>query len=262
MVTPEKLHDLVAADAEHPDRNPEARRRALRDALSTTGPASDADVVGAALAGLRSDDRNVRVAMLRVLALYGDETATDGVLRGLADPARRVREGAIKSSSPLHLQSDRVLESLRRIAEDESEIGRIRGQAFFVLSSRSARDAVPDVAREAIRTLMDSERFRLPILVRLCKSFDQTPDSRALLQEFVRTGTKEEAVMATRALCGQCLVRVDAWMPAERRRFVREQFDPGPTIRGSKIGDGPVNYWMPAAAALQLLEEVGLTRIP
>ena len=241
VLTPNDLRELVAEGGRNPSLGPDERRRALVDALD--GVEGGGDVVGTALTGLESDDRNVRVAMLRVLAMFDGDEATGGILRGLGDPVRRVREVAIKAARPRHLGSPLVIERLQRIAEDESETDRLRRNAFFVLSSRSARDALPDVTREAVGSLLGSSRFRGPLLVRLCSSLDQTDQTRHLLREFVRTGTKDEAVMATRALCGQMLLRTDI-VPEAERRSVRTHYD---------RGQDDLHRWVPCSVVAQLL---------
>lgn len=243
VLTPDDLRELVAQGGRNPSLGPDERRQVLVEALDAME--GGGDVVSTARAGLDSDDRNVRVAMLRVLAMFDGDEATGGILRGLEDPVRRVREVAIKAARPRHLGSPRVIEKLQRLAEDESETDRIRRNAFFVLSSRSARDALPEVTREAVGSLLGSSRFRAPLLVRLCSSLDQTEETRHLLREFVRTGTKDEAVMATRALCGQMLLRTDIVPETERRR-VRTQYD---------RGQDDLHRWVPCSVVAELFRQ-------
>jgi len=226
----------------------------LRSELDKLG-ASDDELVAAGVAGMASDDRNVRVKMLRVLGLLPDGRATAGVLDALSDPARRVRDVAIKVARPHHL-SEAVIERLRAIVDDEDEIDRIRRDAFLLLSTSVARDAVPDVAQEAVVALMGSERFRLPLLIRLCKTSHHNAKSRAVLQDFVDHGTKDEAVMATRVLCGYQLVRIDGWLPNDVRQRVRATYDPAPDAYGSP------SCWIPVAEAQALAEEVGYPVAP
>ena len=211
--------------------------------------ASDEEVITAAGAAMSSDDRNVRVKALRVLGLYDDPRATEGLLQGLRDPARRVREVAIKCSRRHHGSAE-VLDELRRIASDEDQTDRLRRNAFHELSTSASRTPLPDVAQDALAGFMDSDRFRGPVLRRLCSSPTQTPASRAVLHEFVRTGSKEEAVMATRALAGHMLVRVDGWLPPEQRRRLRETYDPA-----TAEGDA---YWLPVADAVALAKAMGI----
>jgi hypothetical protein len=226
----------------------------FREELDTLG-APDSELVGAAVEGMASADRNVRVKMLRVLALLEDARATGAVLGALSDPARRVRDVAIKSTRPHHL-SPEVIERLRAIVDDESEIDGIRRDAFFALSASVSREEVPDVAREAVVALMDSERFRLPLLIRLCKTSHHNEKSREVLQDFVDNGTKDEAVMATRALCGHQLVRIDGWLPNDVRQRVRATYDAAPIVQGVP------SCWIPVADAQALAAEVGYPVAP
>jgi hypothetical protein len=258
MLTTAALLEVVARSPGNV--GPDERRRWLDAELAALG--ADADEVVSALASLESDDRNVRVKVLRLLALFPDARATESVLRGLRDPSRRVREVAMKSAHPHHVASPEVVSRLRAIAEDEGETGRLRRHAFFVLSSSATRTAVPDIARDSLLGLMDSARFRLPILVRLCKTATHTPESRAILHEFVRTGTKDEAIMATRALAGQVLVGTLLLSP-EQRQQLQDTCDPGPRIRGTTFGENVGHsWWVPREDALELARAVGSTSRP
>ena len=235
----------------------EGRRRWLEEELAKLGATTD-DLVAAAVEAMAAEDRNTRVRAVWVLSAVADPRATEAILGALRDPSRRVREVAIKSARPHHVASPEVVAALRSIAEDPRETNRLRGQAFFVLSSSETRAALPEVAREALTGLMDSERFRSRILLRLCTSpTPPTAASREILQDFVRTGTKEEAVLATRALCDQLLVRVDGWMPPDVRQRVRETYDPAPALHG---GTGAQACWMPREDALELARSLGYAR--
>ena len=227
------------------------RHQWLLDERAKLTDHTDDELVTAALELLEDDDRNVRVKALWALRLFPDPRATEGVRRALGDPARRVREVAMKVLAPHHLGSPAVLAALRAITEDEGETERLRRTAFHELSAAATGQALPEVAGEALRDLMGSERFRRSILLRLCQSADQTPASRAVLHEFVRTGTKDEAVMATRALVGHVLVRVDAWLPPDVRQRVRETYDPAPAPAGVTAA-----CWIPREDAFALAAEV------
>lgn len=254
MVTTQDVLGVVA-------RSPQNWGRGRRDWLEAEMAKLDAtpdQIVTVALAGLDDDDRNVRVRAVWVLWLFPDPRATNGILQAMHDRTRRVREVAIKCAAPHHVSTPAIVESLRRIAEDVAETDRLRRNAFFVLSSLRTRDALPEIATDALRELMDSQRFRAAILSRLCKTRGHALDdaSRSLLQEFVRTGTKDEAVMATRALCGQVLVAVNRWLPPEQRRRLQDQYDPGP---GDQFAE---TRWMPIAEAIELANEVGYPYAP
>ena len=253
MVTTE---DVLGVVARSPHNWGGDRTRWLADELGALGAGPD-ELVAAALAGLDSDERNVRVRALWALSVLPGPAASTGILRGLRDPVRRVREVAIKSVRPHHVGSSEVLAAVRAIVDDEGETGRLRRNAFFVLSSSALRDQLPEVAEDALRSFLGTKRFRMPVLLRLCTSGTQTATSRAILEEFVRGGSKEEAVMATRALCGQRLMRVDGWLPADVRRRVRATYDPAPDVY-----HGVPLCWIPAAEADALAAEVGVPSAP
>jgi hypothetical protein len=249
MVTTE---DVLGVVARSPHNWGRGRYDWLVEEMAKLG-ATDEELSTAALAGLDSDDRNVRVRAVWALSVVDDPRATEGILRGLRDPARRVREVAMKSTSPHHVGSPEVVAELRRIADDQSEVDRLRRGAVGVLTSVRTRDALPDIAAESLRELMDSSRFRTGILRSLCSARAHGLDDagRAILQEFVENGTKDEAVMATRALCGQVLVGVNRYLPPHVRQRLRDQYDAGP---GSEYTD---TVWMPTAAVHELAKETG-----
>ncbi len=251
MVTTKDVLGVVAAA---PHNLGHGRHDWLVEEMGKLG-ASDEELTTAALAGLDSDDRNERVRAVWALSVLDHPQATGGILRALRDPARRVRDVAMKAAAPHHVRSAAVVEELRRIAEDEAEIDRLRRNAFFVLSSVGTRDSLPDVTTESLQELMGSDRFRASILRRLCSWRGHRLDAttRDLLHEFVRTGTKDEAVMATRTLCGQVLVSVNRKLPAEQRQLLRERYDPGP---GSDYAE---SRWVPLDDALELVESLGLS---
>jgi HEAT repeat protein len=196
--------------------------------LEELGSPSDREVVDAALGGLDSDDRNVRVAMLRVLAWYPNDEAAEGIARGLRDPVRRVREVAAKSSRAF-TRYPVVAEALRAIVETDPD-RRVRDPAFGALAGGadiglpygpSETWGVPDVSLIAVDTLRDLvqlDRYRTLVLGAVARAVDLTDDVRTLLEEIVRVGTKAEAVSATRALCGYRVARIDEFDPAEQRR--------------------------------------------
>lgn len=253
MVTTEEVLRVIARS---PQNWGSGRYEWLKSELSSL-EAEPAELASASVAALDDDDRNVRVRAVWALSVLATPEATVGVLRALRDPARRVREVALKAVRPHHAGSPEVVAAVRAIADDEREIVRLRRQAFFVLASSAVRDELPDVAEETLRSFMESERFRMPVLLRLCTTTNHSPTSRAILQEFARSGSKQEAVMATRALCGHRLMRVDGWLRADLRQRVRERYDPAPDVY-----HGVELCWMPAADAEELANEAGLSAAP
>ncbi|HEY7106752.1 MAG TPA: hypothetical protein VH986_10140 [Acidimicrobiia bacterium] len=163
------------------------------------GPAVLAEEV---LPHLDSQDRNVRVAALRALAFSDGPAAVEGILRGLDDPVRRVREVAAKSA-PRFVSDPLVVVRLRKAVE-RAETGSAR-PAMEVLGGTYGSPyglAATEPVADALTALADHPRYRRQVLLALLRVRDLTPDLTALLRTFVRDGTKEEAVFATRRLDG------------------------------------------------------------
>ncbi len=161
------------------------------------------------------------VAALRVLAFADGPIAVDGVLRGLDDPVKRVRDVAAKSSVRF-LDDERVIARLRRAVED-NETGSA-GPALGILSgmytSPYGLTALEPVG-EAVASLARVVRVRRSVLVALLRTRNLTDQTTALLNDFVEDGTKEEAVMATRRLCGLRVARREELSDDQRRRAER-----------------------------------------
>jgi hypothetical protein len=161
-----------------------------------------------ALDAIRSEDRNVRVRALRAAFNEAKPEGAEVILVGLGDSKRRVKEVALKSSKP-YLSDRRVVERITAMVEDETEYHRIRDKALFALGGGfphvNKAGQLPEPAISALRSLAAVDRYRGAVLDRLVR-MDLTPDVEALLEEYVRSGTKDEAVTATRALCGYRLV--------------------------------------------------------
>ena len=158
--------------------------------------------VAEVLAHLDSDDRNVRVAALRVLAFCDDPRAVDGILRGLDDPMKRVREVAAKSS-PRFLHDQRVVDRLL-LAVERDETGSARPAVEILggmFHSPLGLFSVEPIA-SALAALVEVPQHRRNVLLALLRARTLTDDVRALLQSLVRDGSKEEAVFATRRLDG------------------------------------------------------------
>lgn len=170
-----------------------------------------------ALEAIKSADRNVRVRALRAVFAEPEPDGADVILAGLSDSKRRVKEVALKSSRPF-LGDHRVAERIAAMVADETEYHRIRDKALFALGGGyphvNRAGTLPSVAIKALSSLASIERYRSAVLSRLVR-MDLTPEVEALLKEFVNSGTKEEAVAATRALCGYRLVNWGSAKPAE-----------------------------------------------
>ena len=228
----------------------------IRDlALEAIGRPSDDDVVTSAVGALASDDRNLRVVALRVLRWHlVDPSAVDAVLRATRDPARRVRRIAIGLCAMLTDRAD-VTERLREVVDDPREIPKIGSAALGALVNTAVRP-LPEAVQRSLVELLRADAHREHVLLRLLQQ-PLDDSARAILRDVVRTGTKGEAVAATRALCGQRIVNL-AHVPPEQRRDVETSYEP---VDLSWLTEGPVNavgyrvgsaytnaslYWIPA----------------
>jgi hypothetical protein len=189
------------------------------------------------LVGLDDPDRGVRAQMVRLISGQRVPQAAVAMRRALADPARRVRKLAAKLSGPF-IGDEAVEERLRELFEDANEITKIRTAAFLVLSSgkflTSLADSPDDAKRffDDVPALASYRQQALNVLV----SLDPLTDAaRDLLRYVVDTGTREEAVDATRALCGFRVLHIGALPPGERRRVAQT----------SELARGRVFYWVP-----------------
>ena len=161
------------------------------------------------LAHFDSEDRNVRVAALRVLAFCEGAEAAEGILRGLDDPVKRVREVAAKSSVRF-LEDQRVVDRLR-LAVERDERGSARPAVEILggmFHSPFGLFAVEPIA-SALAALMDVPKHRRQVLLALLRARTLTDETTALLHQLVRDGSKEEAVYATRRLDGFRVARAE-----------------------------------------------------
>jgi len=181
------------------------------DVLPEIGNPSRDAIIDTALEGLQSDDRNVRVLMLRVLAGQSGGKAVRGILAGLGDLERRVRETAIKSCGNYGMHPA-VTARLTEIVTDDAEKTRIRRFALDMLAraTGTAKNGLANAAADALRDLAKIPRCRSEILFRLLQ-MELVENVEELLREFVRDGSKDEAVMATCALCGYRVIHLGAF---------------------------------------------------
>jgi hypothetical protein len=182
---------------------------------------------------IKSPDRNIRVRALRAAFSAAKPEDADVILAGLGDGKRRVKEVALKSSKPF-LSDARIVERITAMVMDETEYHRIRDKALLALGGGfpnvNAAGQLPKAAIDALRSLAAVDKYRGDVLSRLVR-MDLTPEVEALLKEFVRSGNKEEAVAATRALCGYRLVNWGTAKPAE-------------LAAAGAVHAGGVHYWI------------------
>jgi HEAT repeat protein len=168
------------------------------DARSRLSTLRAADV----LPHLDSDDRNVRVAALRVLAILDDPAAAEGIVRGLDDEKKRVREVAAKSS--VRFAHDPIVSARLALAVERHETGS-SGPALAVIvglyGSPYGLASTAPVAG-AIAALARLPKYRTAVLSSLLRLQTLTDEATTVLKDFVSEGSKDEAVAATRRLCG------------------------------------------------------------
>ena len=209
---------------------------AEREVLERLGNPSSDEIIDTALANLQSDDRNIRVLMLRVLKGQTGPKAMQGILAGLNDPKRRVREVAIKASGNYHSYSQ-ITDRLKAMVTDDHETRRIRRIALdsLVGSAITTAHEVTPSDIQALESLAKVDTYRTQILFGLLQ-LDLTTPVEDMLREFVRNGTKDEAVMATRALCGFRVVNLGQFERSNpAQRYVVDNCD---------IAAGRVWYWV------------------
>ena len=187
-------------------RGPQDFDRIRELALDFLGRPSDDEVATSAIGLLEHDDRNLRVAALRILASYKDRDDVVGALLAAShDPVRRVRALALSLAPAEH---PAVRDRLTEVAQDDDEYHRIRTDAL----GRLARRPLDPETLEPLRRILDGESDRRRILFTLAsRRLDDV--AAEVLREIVRSGSKEEAIAATRALCGWVLVRSDNTAP-------------------------------------------------
>lgn len=249
MLTDDQLRTLARASAWHAEfegeRSAHPYDERIRNlALGALGDPDTETLIASGLAALASDDRNLRVAALRVLRWHlGDDRVADAVLRATRDPKRRVRRIAVQLCALL-IDRPGVAARLREIVDDPDETNKISGTALGSLAGSSLAGA-PGSGLRSVSDLLSSDAFRERVLMLILQ---QRPDeaTRELLHDVVRNGSKGEAIAATRVLSGMRMVNL-AHVPPEQRKRVQETADPVDLSWLS--GRGYVNaslYWLPA----------------
>jgi HEAT repeat protein len=190
-------------------------------ALAGLGHPSPSDLAEAAAAHLGDADRNVRVAAVRVLALSEGPAAVEAILRALDDPMKRVRSVAAKSCAPF-VSDRRIVERLKQAVERDE-----RGSAAPALAVLCGAYRTPyglaavEPVPEVLEALVALPRYRRQVLVSLLGARTLSEEAERVLRDFVADGNKEEAVLATRRLCGLRLEHHARLSPEERRRADR-----------------------------------------
>ena len=204
------------------------------EVLSKLGNPSQAEIVESAWAGLQSDDRNVRVVMLRVLKEQSGEQAMRGILSGLTDEKRRVRSVALKCCGNF-LHHPEIIERLQMMVTDDDEKPKIRQSALSILAGSvgQGEQVFPQATLEALDLLIAQQTYRAGILWALVQ-LNLSEQVEALLKAFVESGTKEEAVLATKALCGYQAVHINRF-PDEDHQEIRQTYE---------LARARMHYWI------------------
>ncbi|MEM7130319.1 MAG: HEAT repeat domain-containing protein [Chloroflexota bacterium] len=192
-----------------------------QEILEELGHPNREEIVETALNGMESNDRNVRVLMLRVLGGQSGEKALQGILAGLQDEKRRVRFVALQSCAS-YLHFPEVAKLLESMITNESEKRNIRQGALMYLANGAGEGGgiYSETAVEAIKDLYLSEEYRKRILFGLVQ-VELTKQVENLLKMFVELGSKDEAVMATKALCGYYVVHIDGYSDEARKQITQ-----------------------------------------
>jgi hypothetical protein len=209
---------------------------AVESTMAALGDPPAQAIVDAALAGMAHNDRNVRVAMLWTLGRYPtgtvpDDLAADGILTGLRDPERRVREVAMKCAQPF-LADPRVPTALVEIATSPDEKRKLQSLALDALCGQvggRAAEALPAEAVATLASLVHDDGFRHAVIERLVRA-ELTPEVRRLLEDVVHsgagTGDDDVAALAARALGGEVVVNLGSIDDPEARTALATTHDP------------------------------------
>lgn len=225
-------HDDLIKLNEAVHRGPDA----VKSAMAALGDPSERAIVDAALAGMAHADRNVRVAMLWTLGRHPTGTvpgdlAADGIVTGLRDPERRVREVAMKCAQPF-LADPRVRAALVEIATSADEKRKLQSLALDALCGQvggRATGALPAEAVSTLASMVHDDSFRRAVIERLVRA-ELTPEVGRLLEDVVHSGAgsgdDDVAALAARALGGEVVVNLGSVDDPEARNALAATHDP------------------------------------
>lgn len=199
-------------------------------------PSKD-DMIAGAIEGMNDKDRNIRIVMLRIVAKEKTDAAIKGILLGLNDEKRRVREIAVKISR-FFLHQKEVVDKLKEIIEDTDEKRKIRNSAFSILTGDRIygehAGELPKSIMVYLKELSKLDEYKSKIFYELLH-LDLLDDVKELLKDYVKNGTKKQAVMATKALCGYKVIHLGMITdPKEKEAIVKKE----------NLAYGQVYYWV------------------
>lgn len=209
----------------------------LDEAMDQIGKPAVESLVDSAVAQMSSEDRNVRVLMLRILRHQQGAAAMRGVLAGLHDETRRVCAAAIQAC-PNYLAFGEIVTRLEELALDERLKRKLRRRALSMLAGNEGRmkGDITLPVDASLRRLMTRDELRFTILFGLVR-LDSALRITALLEDFARSGDVREHGIARRALDGERVMHIDAYRSdqALHRRIMRD----------CEIANGRMFYWLP-----------------
>ena len=205
-------------------------------AMSRLGNPSSQQLVETALTGFKHEDRNVRVQMVRLLGRHPGARAAEGILAALGDPSRRVRKLANQLSVRFAEYSE-IEARLHQIMEDEEEVHWIRSfHALSVGEFKAKLAGSTDAAKAFFSDLPNLSKYRQQAMEILVRLDPLTREATAVLKHVVANGTREEAVAATRALCGFKVISLGEISDLQQRKQVARTCEPA---RGRTF------FWIP-----------------
>ena len=209
--------------------------------LRNIGHPSSEQLVDFALQQMQSEDRNVSVLMLRILAHQNGERAARGVLAGLRDKTRRVCSVAFQAC-PNYLHDEAIVQQLVAIAGDDGRKLKLRRRALSLLAGDEGRwvsDLTPAVFA-ALKDLMRLDDCPFAIVFGLVR-LDAETRILSLLHDFAKSHDTDEARLARRALGGERVIHIDNYsddLPVQRH-----------IMETCEIAHGRMYYWLPREAA-------------
>ena len=201
------------------------------------GFANAEELLATALACMKSEDRNLRVAALRVIVQYRGPGPTEGIVMGMLDQKIRIRLIAL-SHAAHYCQYENVRRVLQSLNANEEEPSEIRWGAYYALTGVDQN--LPDVALKALAEFSHKAEYRRSVLWKLA-SLQLSEGTKRLLEDYAQHGTDEEAAIATRALNGYKIMNLGSLANDEEIKKVK---------KNCELAYGRVTYWVPRAKEL------------
>ncbi len=206
-------------------------QEAFNETLQQLGGATEDNIVSLALSGLNHKDKNTRVLMLRVLAYYPSASSAEGILKGLNDKERRVRQVAIQISRSFS-EFPALTNCLFKIIQDENEKSKLRQQALASLAGVGS-EGLSSTAVSALAKLFQEKQYRQQILLALTQ-LDLNKNVESLLKDIARSADETEKNSALKALGGYKVINLGS-VDEITRASLRQN---------NELAFGSVWYWV------------------